>query len=371
MTARHTDIAEKLRHQRDLNHSIPDVIIELAKELKNVCYRDAIISFASAYYDAEFSTLEDEFFVVRDFECKLIGECLGVNVAKTIDRIMKGELAAVAIDENYRDHFVHAFQDFLTGLLVIDQFYNEFTQWYSSSNSTKTNPKTCFETSWLLATLFHDQFKMNRVLSEYLQQETRLPPQLRDKARNIALASNLTSFYDHIQSGKTLESWTAPNSVINHPLVDLLLYQLKKKNHGVVGGLTLLTHNLVDETNIPAVYSAALTIALHDRQPRKELLERGIFPVNMEKFPLIVLMLYCDALQEWNRSTASKAELVDFQFSEKEVIFVLKFSSERARKKKEEEFQDLGQCVGSVPIKLWFANAAYLGEQTVEVNDES
>jgi hypothetical protein len=315
--------------------------------------------------------LEDEFVAIRNFESKLIEECLGINVARIIDRIMRGELAAAAIDENYRDHFVHAFQDFLTGLLIIDQFYNTLAKWYSTSESTKTNPKTCLETSWLLATVFHDQFKMNRVLSEYLQQTTKLPPQLKDQAKSTILASNLTSFYAHIQSGKTLETWAPPNSAMNHPLVDLLLSQLKKKNHGVVGGLILLTHDLVDEVNVPAVYSAALTIALHDRQPREELLEYKIFPVNMEKFPLVILMLYCDALQEWNRSTASKAELVDFQFSEKEVIFIVKFSSERARKQKEEEFRDVGRCLGSFPIKLWFANATYLGGQTEGDREET
>jgi hypothetical protein len=302
MARRHTDVPEKLRHQRELNHSIPDAIFELTGELGNVRYRSSIADFSSSYFEREFGTLEDEFLAIRDFEVRLIEECLGVNVAKTINHIMKGELAAVAIDEN-------------------------------------------------------------------LQQETLLPIELRDEPKTTTIAGNLASFYNHVQSGGHLESWTSTNSAPNHPLASILLSNLKKKNHGVVGGLTLLAYDLLDETNIPAVYSTALAIALHDRKPREELLQNNIFPVTMERFPLVVLMLYCDVLQEWNRSTTSTAELVDFQFLERGIVFVLKFSSDRARKMKEQEFSDVSRCIGTLPISLMFANATSVGSQRAETND--
>jgi hypothetical protein len=363
MLPRHVDIAAILARQREYNHNIPDVIIQLTNELENVAYRDLLSDFAKSYYPTEFPTLRDEFTMVRDLESRLATECFGLDIAKELDRVMRADLAATAIEEGYRDHFIHAFQAFLTGIVVIDRFYDDFSKWYSSNLNRVL--KTSLESSWLLTALFHDQFRPFPVISEFVEQETKLPIELQDEVHAEKLADNLASLYDHLRNGKPLESWVPPDSRTEHPLKEILLSQLKNRNHGVVGGFTLLTHRLHDEINRVSVYGSALAISLHDKRPREEFLKHKIFPIEMEKYPTIALLLYCDVIQEWNRSTRSTADLVDVQFLEKEVMFLLRFGSDYSKCLKEQEFDGVNACIASRPIKLGFARAEYLGPAEV------
>jgi len=359
---RQSPVIAKLEHQHEYNHNIPDILIELAQDFKNIAFRGAITNFATTYYSKEFSTLRDEVTMIRDFESRLVKEYLGADMANVLDRMMRADLAAAAIEESYRDHFIHAFQDFLTGTVIIDRFYDDFSKWYSPI--LNRNPRTSLEASWLLAALLHDQFKPLPVISRFVHQEFQLPPDLLDNERNTVLVGNLSSLYNHVWSGGSLESWIPPNSTFIHPLSDILLTHLKNGNHGVVAGLALLNDKLQDDINRAMVHSAALSVALHDdkgRGPREMLLAQKIFPIEMEKFPLVVLMLYCDAVQEWNRSLNSKADLVEITFLDKEVIFLLRFKSKLSREEKEKEFSSVDKCIATCPIKLSYANATYLG----------
>lgn len=354
---------DSLERQRELNHSLPDKLVELAKACQRLTHRNMISRFAADYYPKEFPTRRDEVVMIRDFETALTRNCLGVDMAKELDRFMRADLSAVTIEETYRDHFVHAFQDFLTGAVVIDHFYDDFIKWYSLL--LNGNPTTCIETAWLATTLLHDQFKPFPVISAFLNQEFQRPPELLDNERNERLAGNLSLLYEHVRNGKSLESWMPASSTVTNPLSSILMTQLKNKNHGVLAGLALLSDKLQNSTNQAMLYSAALSVALHDdgkgRGPRDMLLAQKIFPVEMEKFPLVVLMLYCDALQEWNRSIDSKADLVEITFLDKQVIFLLRFKSKPSREDKEKEFASVDRCVATCPIKLSYANATFLG----------
>ena len=316
-----TGIAAKLIRQSELNytHIIPDIVIELARNLRNVTYRETLSKFAEAYFPQEFKRLRDQFEIVLDYESELVRNCLGEDVGIELDSAMRDDLSATAINETYRYHFIHAFQDFLTGVIVIDKFYDDFARWFSGESTDSTR----IESAWLLAALFHDHFKVPPPgTSQFVVQERQLPPELLEEEYRLASATELASLYEHLRCGGSLRSWSR-TQIQDHPLVEILLTQLKNKNHGAVGGLSLLTHKIPD---LHIIYSAALAVALHDRVPREELLTRNIFPVQMEKFPLIALLLYCDAIQEWNRCLNSKVDLVGITFLPNEVSFVLHFS---------------------------------------------
>jgi len=123
----------RIARQRELNHNIPDVVIEGIRSLKRVRYRQTLSDFASAYYNREFPELSEEFALVREFEVRLLQGCLGTSLSTEIDRIIRAELASNLILEKYRDHFIHAFQDFLIGTIIIDRFYDKFCVWYSTA----------------------------------------------------------------------------------------------------------------------------------------------------------------------------------------------------------------------------------------------
>jgi hypothetical protein len=350
-------IAEKLQLQRDLYHTIPYTVIELAQNLKMVTCRETLNKFAQAYSPETFRRQRNEFVMVRDCDSELVKQCLGADVATELDTAMRADLAASAIDETYRYHFIHAFQDFLTGVIVIDQFYDDITKWFSGEIS---NPRVSIESAWLMAALFHDQFKgAPPDTSQFVLQDPQPPPELLEEEFRTTSAGELASLYEHLKCGEPLHSWSR-STIQSHPLSKILLTHLKNKNHGVVGGFGLLTHNIKD---LHVIYSAALAVALHDKGPREMLHSEKIFPIQMEKFPLVALLLYCDTIQEWNRSFNSNVDLIGINFLDKEVNFVLHFSSVWAKKKKDEELAEVGKCIADPPIKLGYSTGTYLGAQ--------
>jgi hypothetical protein len=245
--------------------------------------------------------------------------------------------------------------------VVIDKFYNDFEEWYSPSLNKKLI--SSLEVSWLLATFFHDRFKPLQPIGRFLSQEMELRPQA--KTHSPRLAGNIASIYAHVASGGKLDSWNPPDEIgASSALQRILLGHMRTQNHGVLGALTLLSYPLV-EHGIPAavVYSSALAIAMHDVEPRDELLRQGFFPVKMEMFPLVVLLLYCDAVQEWNRSSSPKAELVDIAFRDREVTFVLEFSSPRSSTEKSLEFESIDRCVARSPIRLGLTSSIFIGSR--------
>ena len=102
----------------------------------------------------------------------------------------------------YRDHFIHSFQDFLTGIMIIDRYYDHYVRLYS--NELNEAIGTSLECAWLLTAIFHDRYKGLLKIIESLGGQ--LEPPERKPEYNI-YANNLASIYQHIRDGKPLGSW--------------------------------------------------------------------------------------------------------------------------------------------------------------------
>jgi hypothetical protein len=311
--------------------------------------------FAKTYYPLEFDTIHDEFKLVKETECKLMEFCTNVSMAEELERIMRGDIvgeaAHVALEKTYRDHFIHSFQDFLTGTILLDKFYGDFNNWYSPSLNLEL--RTSVECSWLLTALFHDRFRPLLKLGELLGEK--IPP---GEDNSSKFACNLASFYAHLSTGKTLESWSPTDAESSSTLGTILLNHSNLGNHAARGAFTILGYDL--PIAAPTKYAAALAIALHDGDPRNDLLGSKILPVKMEQFPLVVLLMYIDAAQEWNRTAGSKDELVDILLENNQVVFVMDFSSAAANSHKAQEFESIARCIIS-PISLGFASSFSIG----------
>ena len=340
-------------------------MIECTRDLQSIKYRKLLSAFFDTYEKVkEFHGFEHEAKMIKDFELKLLEECLGLTLAEHIERPMRASLAVSFIDEKYRDHFIHSFQDFLTGLLVIDRFYEDFSTWYSTSLNNEIN--SSIECAWLLTTLFHDHERDFPTITKFVDEEPKLPRRLRDRAKCTQYAKDLSSVYDHLNAGKPLDTWASSNGTSPpSALATLLLDQLDNLNHGVVGAFSLLSYDLQETIHPSLVYSSALAIAFHDRGPREDLLAQHVFPISMRRFPLAALLLYCDAVQEWDRSRLVSEQLVDIklgQASSKHVIFVIHFGSAHSNKLKAEEFESVDRCICDNPIKLGFESSIIIGQ---------
>jgi hypothetical protein len=117
------------------------------------------------------------------------------------------------------------------------------------------------------------------------------------------------------------------------------------------------------------VYSTALAIAFHDRgendEFRNDLLRHHIFPLSMRRFPLAALLLYCDAVQEWDRSKRISEQLADIRIgkgSSNHVVFIMHFGSAHSNRLKAEEFESVDQCICDNPIILGFESSILIGQ---------
>jgi hypothetical protein len=352
--------------QRELNHHIPDSLVKLTGSLTSVKYRGILAEFSDAYYDQEFPTTRDEFNMIKEYETRLVDNCVGSTMKDEIDFIMRTELgeAAAAVEERYRDHFIHPFQDFLTGILIIDKFYSEFSLWYS--NALNGQIHSSVECAWLLAAIFHDKFKSRYNLSRFLVKDSRIHLEVREEANDSMHASHLSSLYDHLRGQGALETWV-PSATVGTPnnLTSILKGWSAKANHAVIGAFSLLDSKLETVALAPTVHSAALAIALHDRYPRDDLISGGIFPVEPMRFPLVALLLYVDTVQEWGRGPGSKDELADVTFEGMEVRFHIHFASPSSAATKALEFSEIDKCIANSPIQWSFVSSYSIGTRAV------
>jgi len=343
-----------LRHQRKLNHSIPDIVLLQVKSLKFVRYRALLESFATEYYKTNFPGPRDEFRFIIKYEEALVSHCTDARLFNELHGLMDEDLAALGaarmLEKSYRNHFAHSFQDFLTGTVVIDKFYETFVKWYSPN--LNANLRSSVESSWLLTTILHDRYRPVSKYGDMIRRGLTIrPPRVED---HPLIAKRLASMYRHLQSGNSLENWVIDGSNTD-PLVDILLKHADCDNHAICAALSLPYYDL--QIDDPTLYASALAIALHNSQPREDLLAAKVFPVCMERFPLVALLSYIDAVQEWDRSEDSNDTLIDIRFDNNEVLFEVSFDSPKAARGKAEELEKVSACiVHPSPIRLGFVS---------------
>lgn len=259
----------------------------------------------------------------------------------------------------YRDHFVHPFQVFLLGSLVIDQkrdlFANAFRQ--KIPEIEQDTP----EFTWLLASTFHDitypvqMFKKftSKFFSDFLQSEQ---VEVSVDFKNFLIdnqtanfVDQLVSLYDFCASGGQREQWRFNSPcLINGELRECLLKNLvDKQNHGILSALALLKkvkqENFANDMEYirgrfsTDVFPAALAIALHDLLTQQEFSE--IAQIKFSDFPFGILLIYLDTVQEWGRSgpESMSARFLDFQITATEVSTTLALKTRQEFEKKMNE----------------------------------
>ena len=219
-------------------------------------------------------------------------------------------------DPHYRDHLVHQFQVFLTGVPIIEVFYELISKRILN-----------VEFSWFLASTFHDvgypvqqfDFLTRAFFKDFLGIGS-VPIMVNFSSvltdtQFLEYIDRLTSFYAFCNSRETTKKqWRYSEAhEVNDDLRKLFLKNLiDKPNHGVISALALLdsieSSHKEDKRGMQkdiifsnAVMSAALAISLHD-----ENVFQNVDKIYFKKNPLAFLLIYCDTLQEWGRPTAFK-----------------------------------------------------------------
>lgn len=353
----------QIERDLELKHHIPYSLVGLLPSLREVRIRDRLNQFASAYKDKEFEEEPEEYQAISRVVSKMMSDLNYPSlVTKKVNSVMKAQLAYSEADDQYREHFIHPFQTFLLGIVIIDKHYSLFQECFS--RELCKDPRTSVESAWLLASVFHDHLKPVRQLLHLVRSIQRARGEELIDAEEIPDVAELVNWMDRVYgilatSAHLERSLTSGGA--RSQLIAVLDEYRRKENHGVLGGLNVLdwirSSGEVTSTDV----IAALAIALHDGDYQNKrafpnaLFEAGIFPINFNNQPIACLLLWCDTAQEWGRWTQRikvDTRLVKVTFEDNIVNLRLSFDDPKVIEDKLKEFQYVGECMRESDLKF-------------------
>jgi hypothetical protein len=339
-----------INKEEELFHHIPDVLIKKIPNLKNVQHKEELKRFVRDYKERPFKDMIEEYEVVKTSISNLVRQFFTDSLPRVIERDMKASLAGQIIEEEVRESFIHPFQIFLLGSIIIDRFYDKFTRWYDGELGI--SKENSIEAAWLLASIFHDRAKNVNILRKMLELEIgKFEDKIPDEDAYIGL---LSSFYNHRSKNKPSSTWNVA-SPKNSTIEKILLEFSEKWNHGVKSSVLMLRNIHPNPSEVlPRDIISAFAIAVHDKELWDRLLAKGIFPLRMDLFPLTCLLVQLDAIQEWGRRAVvdTHTRLVGINITGKSVTCELAFESPLALENKIKECHKAGQCVFSQNLEI-------------------
>lgn len=312
------------------NKRIPVAISSSLGRVSNLEYADILRDLSADYERKRISSHEEESKLMLNY-LKLIIERVpeGEKVGKAVDllRILEELLHR---DGKTRDHFFHQFLTFLLGSVAIDANYSEMSGWYKSL--FPESPKAKLDLVWVLASHCHDLLSPfespGLAIGAYAVSIDHRPQYIRHPAEV------LNSFYIHMSREEIRCDWDLDSHRPREgPLSDILVKYANLGNHGVNMALELVSRGLNYPPRMLSSYicPAAMAIAFHDKKIWSELIESQIFPIDVERFPIAFLLMYCDGVQEWGRPgkafdpMGEHSALVDFKAERGKVSSTLWF----------------------------------------------
>ncbi|GAI34354.1 unnamed protein product, partial [marine sediment metagenome] len=241
------------------------------------------------------------------------------------------------LDPEYRDHFLHQFQVFILGLLIIDKLYTEtWVKDFEKKNKSK------IEDVWLACSTYHDYNFPVQKWDDWMR---------RFLVQNFHVSKTSSKRHlNHNDIGKEIMRLNLGDIVVRDEFVTKMQrvsagigcdyndnfqrFVLQRvaidKNHAVLGAFTFLEKFLnCSKLSDLAINAAAGSIFLHDEPnwqcfrgdiqglracsygknslsiEEKDLCKSPILThLTLGSMPLAFLLTYCDVAQEWGRKGA-------------------------------------------------------------------
>jgi len=311
------EFADILSPEAERRH-IDRIVLDKILELKQVRCKDKLLQLVNNH-------LSDKGKSEYDF-CMDVTECLWSNYVgmpyADVLSLFEPILSKIVPQGRYRDHVLHQFQVFLSGICVIDRFYDKFSAKYKDP-----------ELSWLIAATSHD---LAYPIQYYNEWSGKFFTQLFNTKENMGALELKSHFIDEsflaclgdlIGLFKKLhfdEDLTADWLAKDNDLVKFFHKQAtEQRNHGVLQAFSLLK-NQKSVDNKEVFIPSALSVLLH-HGIWKELKKDTILPrLRFVKDPLSFLLIFCDTVQEWGRPKLGE-QLQEGINSDNEAFFLKEF----------------------------------------------
>ena len=281
------------------NKRIPEAITRELRSLQNLEYAGDLRQFAHDYEAVNFKAREDEHQFVHDFVAdrfsrKYAGTTFleGLNLMSLLEDLSQVVLAK-------REHFLHSFQTFLLGSIVIDKYYAQFNHWYSECFDPAGTAK--IDLPWFFTSLFHDVGNVTVSIGRISTLRSMINTVPRDMTSMYG-PSLLGCLFEATRHGPVRKDWS-PSSTSEERVLAPLLANRRIRDHGVIGAINLLScaSDVERDALASVIWPSSLAIAVHSWELWPQLVEKALFPVKAKNFPLVFLLQLCDNLQEWGR----------------------------------------------------------------------
>ena len=291
-------------------------LLEKVLNAKEIIYKDDLFDITSEHL----SNKGDDFkFCTSALDALWIKHVKNENYP---DVHMKLEPLLRELYPKYRDHYIHQFQVFLLGALIIDGLID------SQKIKQELTYDLCM--GWLLASTFHDFTYPVQKHDEYIADFFKQSLGIEESLGFLELKDNYTEYsfsacIEHIlySAAKCFndKDFNKEAGAENfNKIRDFFYYKItQNKNHGLLSSLGLLKkfRNKLDFNHI--LLPAAVATALHDDEiwqllhgleaTNKKEVEyiacvREIAPLcklDFDDHPLAFLLILCDNIQDWGR----------------------------------------------------------------------
>ncbi len=318
-------------------------LINKVSKIEKLQYADNLASWAKEYRQEK----REDYAIALETTKKLWDQRFQIGYPD----VVKDFEAVLRLNQNYRDHFLHVFQVFLLGAVIIDQLYDE--QPIRDFERTTGSP---IEDAWLAASTYHDFGYVVQNSEEWIE---KLFKQLLQVEDSIPVSLNLEGV---VVRDDFLSKLKDICSTINYNLDDNMVRFIFEKavlerNHAVLATLSFL--NRFDNNGFitkPAINHASMAIFMHEESNwrvfcgRKDcknhwevMLARNPIMENLSfsTLPLAFLLAFCDTAQEWGRVgrdyEKAKLELIDVNLSAQDISVWMKVKDDDCYELKRKE----------------------------------
>lgn len=264
-------------------------------------------------------------------------------------------------ESSYREHFLHQFQVFLLGALIIDKLHDTpAIQRFERLNGS------VIEDAWLAASTYHDfnypVEKCEQWMTNFFQQNLHIGDHelFTMKLEKTVITDEFLSKMHNLCG---VIGCTFDDCVLRF----ILERSAVQRDHAVLGALTFLKKfQNCTQLSVQAVSHAALSILLHDPKNWKcfcgkasvedapewesDFSKKMLIPMlTLDSFPLEFLLAYCDEAQEWGRVgrdyEITKPQLEDIQVDQSKILTHISVQNDTSYNNKRDKVQQLKRYI--------------------------
>jgi len=337
----------------------PDLSLTLINKLQgisNLQYCAVLVNLATEYRDE----CRDD----PEIALQTIQSLWKSQLNKDYPPIQKYFELVLLLDPYYRDHFLHQFQVFLLGALIIDKLY--------STDPVRSFEKLCgckLEFAWLATSTYHDfNYAIQELetwMTSFFRQTLHVRRYKNDPFIFLLDVERTMVRNEFLHKIEGLFEAIGCGDVDDHILRFILGRLALNKNHAALGALTFLNIFKGKGTLTPlAANHAAASILLHDR-PNWQCFCGKTAPANCQKWerafskkkllpqlqfnnmPLAFLLAFCDNVQEWGREgrgyKTEKPRLEEIELEDDKFLVHISLADDSGCSKRWVNLQELGQ----------------------------